>query len=463
MRNLTRLVLEQTTLFASVVKWTVLAAGVGVLVGGSTTGFLWALGRATDAVARLPHRLWLLPAGFLTAAALVQVLAPDAAGHGTEKVIEAVHRRWGRIAARVAPVKLVATVLTISVGGSVGKEGPCAQIGAALASTLASALRLRRRDHRKLVVCGISAGFATVFGTPIAGSIFGIEVLFLGSIFYDVLYPSFVAGIVGYQVSSHLGVHYFHERLYDIPRATEGIFVRTVLAGIIFGLVALLLVESLRRTETLVRRLPGPRVLKAFGGGAALAGLAALVSPRYLGLGLDTIEAAIRGAWVPPAAFFWKIVFTAVSLAAGGSGGIVTPIFFVGAVSGSTFGHVLGFERGTFAAIGMVSLLAAAANTPLAASIMAMEMFGADIGAVAAISCIVSFVMVGHRSVYPSQVLATPKTPSVRIRRGAQIAEQATAVRFVGVRRLQFAWRAVGRALRRARQRHERQPEDMNP
>ncbi len=417
MAGLTHLLLEETTLFASLVKWTALAAGVGVLVGGSTTGFLWALGRATDAAGRLPYRLALLPLGFLAAAALVQFLAPEAAGHGTEKVIEAVHRRWGRIATKVAPVKLAATVLTIAVGG---------------------------------VVCGISAGFATVFGTPIAGSIFGIEVLFLGSVFYDVLYPSFVAGIVGYQISSHLGVRYFHERLYDIPRATEGIFVRTVLAGIIFGLVALLLVESLRRTETLVRRLPGPRALKAFGGGATLAGLAALVSPRYLGLGLDTIEAAIRGAWVPPAAFFWKIVFTAVSLAAGGSGGIVTPIFFVGAVSGSTFGHVLGFERGTFAAIGMVSLLAAAANTPLAASIMAMEMFGADIGAVAAISCIVSFVMVGHRSVYPSQVLAMAKTPSVRIRRGVAVSGQAAAdVRFVGVRRLQLFWRALLRSLLR--------------
>ncbi len=451
--HLRRLLLEETTLFASVVKWTALAAGVGGLVGASTAAFLASLTWAADAVSRLPYNLWLLPPGLLAAAVLVQVLAPDAAGHGTEKVIEAVHRRWGRIAPKVAPIKLVATVLTIAVGGSVGKEGPCAQIGAALASTIASALRLRRRDHRKIVVCGISAGFATVFGTPIAGSIFGIEVLFLGSLFYDVLYPSFVAGIVGYQVSSAMGARYVHEAVHEIPRATQGIFVKTVLAGIIFGLVALLLVEALRWIERLAHRIPAPRALKAFGGGLVLAGLGALVSTRYLGLGVDTIEAAIRGAWVPPAAFFWKIVYTAVSLAAGGSGGIVTPIFFVGATAGSTFGHVLGFDRGTFAAIGMVSLLAAAANTPLSASIMAIEMFGADIGAVAAISCIVGFLMVGHRSVYPSQILAMTKSPSVRVRRGEAAEHAAARVRFVGLRRARLLWRALTRRRRLARRR----------
>ena len=152
---------------------------------------------------------------------LVRFLAPDAEGHGTDKVIEAVHQRGGRIPLAVAPIKLAATVVTIGVGGSVGKEGPAAQIGASLASGLASMLRLSRRDRRKVVICGIGAGFATVFGTPIAGAIFGLEVLVLGSLMYDVLYPSFVAGIVGYHVASQLGVRYFHHALPALPAPTR--------------------------------------------------------------------------------------------------------------------------------------------------------------------------------------------------------------------------------------------------
>jgi chloride channel protein, CIC family len=160
--RLVRLVTEEATLFASLLKWTALAAAVGILAGGATALFLAILTRAADYMEQAPARLAWLPLGFLSAYLLVRFLAPEAQGHGTDKVIEAVHRRWGRIPLLVAPIKLLATVCTIAVGGSVGKEGPAAQIGAALASGLASFLRLSRRDRRKLVICGIGAGFATV-------------------------------------------------------------------------------------------------------------------------------------------------------------------------------------------------------------------------------------------------------------------------------------------------------------
>ena len=449
--RLPRILLEEATLLSSLMKWTVLAAGVGLLVGVSTAAFLWTLDAAGRAVAHLPLALLLLPVGFLIASTLVWRLAPEAAGHGTEKVIEAVHRRWGRIAIAVAPVKLLATVITISVGGSVGKEGPCAQIGAALASAVATLLRLRPRDRRKIVICGISAGFAAVFGTPIAGSVFGIEVLFLGSLLYDVLYPSFVAGLVGYQVAARLGVRYLHETLTGVPHITEGLFLRVVVAGVIFGLVALLLIETLRRAEELFARVRVAPPLRALAGGALLAVLAALISRRYLGLGTETLEASVRGEPVPTLGFLWKIAFTAISLGAGGSGGIVTPIFFVGATTGSAFAHLLGFEPGMFAAIGMVAMLAGAANTPLSASIMAVEMFGADVAPFAAIACVAAYLMVGHRSVYPSQVMATAKTASVRVREGEALAVLGDLeVRPTGLRRLRARLRAARRRRRPA-------------
>jgi H+/Cl- antiporter ClcA len=444
-----RMFAEHGTLVASLVKWTLLAAAVGILAGVGTTVFLRVLGWAVAGMARAPLRLLWLPFGFVVAHLLVRFLAADAAGHGTDKVIEAVHQRSGRIPLAVAPVKLVATVVTIAVGGSVGKEGPAAQIGASLASGMASLLRLGRRDRRKVVICGIGAGFATVFGTPIAGAIFGLEVLVLGSLMYDVLYPSFVAGIVGYHVASQLGVQYFHHTLPVLPPLSERAFVDTLLAGVAFGLVALLLIEALRWAHTLAHRAPVPGWLVASGGGAVIALGAWLASDRYLGLGLATLEAAVAGQAIPVDASVLKILFTAVSLGAGGSGGIVTPIFFIGATAGSTVARIMGLDPGTFAAIGMVAVLAGAANAPLAASVMAIELFGPGIGSFAAIAAIVAFIMSGHRSVYPSQVLGMPKTRSLSLRRGVELGEGAA----IDARLARVRWRAFRRALGRLRRR----------
>jgi H+/Cl- antiporter ClcA len=444
-----RMFAEHGTLLASLVKWTLLAAAVGILAGIGTTVFLRVLGWAVAGMARAPLRLLWLPPGFAVAHLLVRFLAADAAGHGTDKVIEAVHQRSGRIPLAVAPVKLVATVVTIAVGGSVGKEGPAAQIGASLASGMASLLRLSRRDRRKVVICGIGAGFATVFGTPIAGAIFGLEVLVLGSLMYDVLYPSFVAGIVGYHVASQLGVQYFHHTLPVLAPLTERAFVDTLLAGIAFGLVALLLIEALRWAHRLAQRAPVPGWLVASGGGVIIALGAWLASDRYLGLGLPTLEAAVAGQAIPMDSSLLKILFTAVSLGTGGSGGIVTPIFFIGATAGSALARIVGLDPGTFAAIGMVAVLAGAANAPLAASVMAIELFGPGIGSFAAIAAIVAFIMSGHRSVYPSQVLGMPKTRSLSLRHGVELGEGAV----IDARLARVRWRAFRRALGRLRRR----------
>jgi H+/Cl- antiporter ClcA len=449
-----RALLEQGTLFASLVKWTFLASIVGVLAGASTAVFLRSLELGVRTVARCPYPLVLLPVGFVAAHLLVRVLAPQAEGHGTEKIIEAVHRRWGRIPLLVAPVKLAATVATIAVGGSVGKEGPAAQIGAALASGLASALWLRRRDRRKLVICGIGAGFAAVFGTPIAGAIFGVEVLVMGSLFYEVLYPSFIAGIVSYQVAARLGIRYFHQSLSQLPPPTGPVFLKTLVGGVLFALTALLLIEILHATGRFTARVRVPAWALAASGGSALALLAWLVSPRYLGLGLDTIEDAVRGAHVPPAAFLLKMLFTAISLGTGGSGGIVTPIFFVGATAGATLGTALGFQPGVFAGIGMVSVLAGATNAPIAASIMAIELFGPALGPFAALACVVSFLMVGHRSVYGSQLLGAAKTPSIRLSGGAGLDRIET----MEIRRTRSRYQRLWRRFRDRRRARSSQP-----
>jgi H+/Cl- antiporter ClcA len=414
-------VVEGSVLFISILKWLFLASCIGVLVGISTTVFLKLLGFGILATSQYHYYFLLLPAALFMSALIVKVFAPDAEGHGTEKIIEAVHRHSGKMKLAVVPVKLVATIITIAFGGSAGKEGPAAQIGAALASGFSRLLRFNDRDRKKLVICGISAGFATVFGTPIAGALFGVEVLFVGTMLYDVLLPSFVAGIVGYQVSSALGITYFHEPVNFVPAFSSYFFLKIFLAGLFFGLCSLILIEMLGLFERLSHRIKMWKPLKGFLSGVALVILTWLFSTRYLGLGLETIKAALDGESIPGGAFLLKILFTAITLSFGGSGGIVTPIFFIGATAGNAFGSVLGLDPIIFAAIGMVALLAGAANTPISASIMAIELFGPEIAPYAAVACIISFLMTGHRSVYPSQVLSLSKSSSLKVAQGSEM------------------------------------------
>jgi H+/Cl- antiporter ClcA len=420
---------EQSILFISILKWVILATVVGSIVGLSTSGFLIALNFSIAFVRRSPYYFICLPIAFWLSAALVKVLAPEAEGHGTEKVIEAVHQRSGRIDKAVVPVKLIATILTLAAGGSAGKEGPCAQIGAGLSSLFADLFRFNNRDRKKLVICGISAGFAAVFGTPIAGAIFGVEVLFVGSLLYDVLLPSFISGITAFQVSSALGVKYFHHAIAFTPVFSELFFLKVVVAGIWFGMCSFVLIEILRSAEKLSGLLKISKPLKGILGGVAVLLLALVFSKQYLGLGLDTIEGLLNGKSVSWYAFLVKSVFTATTLSFGGSGGIVTPIFFVGTTAGSLYGRIAGLDLATFSAIGLVSLLAGAANTPIAASIMAVELFGPQIAPYAAVSCVISFLMTGHRSVYPSQILSVKKAPSLNVQMGQQIDAVNTKVR----------------------------------
>jgi H+/Cl- antiporter ClcA len=414
-------VVEGSVLFFSIVKWLFLASCIGVIVGFSTMLFLKMLGLSNMETAKFHYYYLLIPVAMFLSALIIKVLAPDAEGHGTEKIIEAVHRCSGKIKVMVVPVKLVATVITIAFGGSAGKEGPAAQIGAALASTFSELLRFGDHDRKKLVICGISAGFAAVFGTPIAGALFGVEVLFVGTMLYDVLLPSFVAGIVSYQVSSSLGITYFHDPISIVPVFSSYFFLKVCFAGLFFGICALVMIETISFFERLSHRIKIWKPLKGFIGGAALVVLAMLFSTRYLGLGLDTISSVLKGGTVPGGAFLLKIAFTAITLSFGGSGGIVTPIFFVGATAGSAFGSVMGFDPAFFAALGMVAVLAGAANTPISASIMAIEFFGPGFASYAAIACIISYLMTGHRSVYPSQVLSLAKSSSLAVTTGGEM------------------------------------------
>lgn len=418
-----RIMVEQGTLFLSILKWTALASTVGALVGISTAIFLISLRVGIELIGQIPYYFFLLPLALFLSSLLIQLFAPEAAGHGTEKVIWAVHRKNGQVDPRVIPVKLLATVVTIAPGGSAGKEGPCAQIGAGLAAAFSNLIGLSPYDRKKLVICGIAAGFAGVFGTPVAGALFAVEVLFLGQLLYDVLYPAFVSGIIGYHLTTLLGVTYFHHPVSLVPVFTEMIFLKVLLAGLFFGAVALAFILVLEQIEKAFQHWSIWKPWKGAVGGGLLILLALFAGHDSLGLGLSGIERAVQGQGLPAGAFFWKGLATSITLGSGGSGGIITPIFFIGAAAGDLWGRMMSMDRGTFAAIGMIAVLSGAANTPIAASVMAIELFGTDLASYAAVACLASFIITGHRSVYPSQVIALAKSESLQVRIQSEMAE----------------------------------------
>jgi H+/Cl- antiporter ClcA len=406
---------EETVLFVSLIKWFFLAALVGIIVGISTSLFLKALEWGIGAGIRQPGYYLLLPLSLFFSSLLIKLLSPEAGGHGTEKVLEAIHRRSGKMKLSVVPVKLLATVITIATGGSAGKEGPAAQIGSSLSSFFADLLRFNDRERKKLVICGISAGFSSVFGTPIAGAIFGLEVLVAGIIVHEDLFPSFVAGVISFQVARFLGITYYYNHIPISLVFDHYLFLIVLGAGIFFGLCSLYFIEILHFMKKLSEKIKIWEPFKGLIGGVLIVGLVYLFSTRYLGLGTETIEENLRGGSIVWYAFLLKGLFTAVTLSFGGSGGVITPIFFIGTAAGAAFAQFFNLDISTFSAIGLVALLAGTTNAPIASSIMAVELFGSNIAPYAALACIISFLMTGHRSVYPSQILGIRKSMSLNV------------------------------------------------
>ena len=421
---------EQTAIFFSVAKWVFLSSIVGVIIGATVTVFLKILAYSEVSREFLPFEFYyLLPFALVFTVWLTKTFAPTAEGHGTEKVIAAVHKDDGKIDVSVIPVKTLTTVLTIFAGGSVGKEGPGAQIGAGVASLLSSLLKFRKQDRKKLVICGISAGFATVFGTPIAGAIFGVEVLIIGVIMYDVLLPSFIAGFAAFTTAQFLGIEYTYYDLHFFQDVSLDLvlILKVVLAGVFFGFVSDFAITLLSYTHSFIKKIEVSTYIKAFVGGTLIVALTLIFGKEYIGLGMGTIADALNPDPASVTNIHWytfilKTVFTSLSLGAGGSGGVITPIFYIGATSGNFFGSIVSPDNiPLFAALGFVSVVAATTNTPIASTIMAVELFGIDIAHYAALAAVISFLISGHRSIFSSQILAMRKSEMLSVKIGEDV------------------------------------------
>lgn len=415
---------EQLTLLFSVLKWISYATLTGLIVGGATAGFIYLLTNSIQKTKMLPFpSYYLLPFGLMLSLFLVKKFAPSAKGHGTEKVIEAIHKKNGKINIMVVPVKLVATIITIATGGSAGKEGPSAQIGAALTSTIADLFKINEGDRKILVICGISAGFGAVFGTPIAGALFAVEVLVVGAIMYEALLPAFIASVVSFLTAKALGTHQEAFPIINVTGSYTVMFLKTLLVSLVFSIIAYLFIELVKKVEELSEKIKINSYMKVFGAGVILVCIGLIFGENSLGLGTNVIKDTFEGHISSVLDAPLKMITTAITLAFGGSGGILTPIFYIGATAGSYFDGLFGNSQGIFAAIGLVSILAGAANTPIAASVMAVELFGTSIIPYSTLACIITFLLTGHRGVYPTQVLAFRKSRSLSLDLNVELAD----------------------------------------
>lgn len=405
--------LRKKIAFFNILKWFLASTFIGVVVGITNGLFLKLLAATLNFTTSYNYYFLALPFGLYLVNILARKAAPRDTGFSTNEAIGAINDR--------RPISLISAakafflpIITIGVGGSAGKESPCADVGAGMASFFAGLFSFNPSERRKLMICGVSAGFAGVFGVPISGALFGLEVLSVGTVFYEVMFPAFISGITSYQITKLMGVAYIYH-----PMTLEAIGLHTSLiyvlaAGIFFGLMSLLFVEIIKLTRIVFRFIGRKYSLfwKVFIAGAILIAIGLLASPAYLGLSMVRVDAILAGDRGMLFGFLIKMFTTGITFAAGGVGGAITPVMFIGANAGYFFADILGLNTITFAALGIVSILAGVCNTPLAASVMAIELFGATIAPYAAVSCIVSFLVTGRRSIYGKQKFAFDKDMS---------------------------------------------------
>jgi H+/Cl- antiporter ClcA len=393
---------ELNSVIQYVLKAVALAVLVSVLAGSASALFLFALDWATHTREANRWLMWGLPlAGFCVGWLYLKFGQHLEAG--SNLLIDEIHDPKQVVPLRMAPFVLGGTVVSHLFGASVGREGTAVQMGGALADQLTHFFKLNPADRRLVLMAGISAGFASVFGTPLAGAVFALEVLAIGRLRLEALLPCVLAAVLADQVGLWWGVQHTPYVLSQVPHITVWLLVAMVLAGAVFGLTGKVFADATHALSALMRKHIAYAPLRPLLGGAVIVAVVMWGSfDRYIGLGIPVMVEAFQQ---PLAAtdFLGKMLFTIASLGAGFKGGEVTPLFYIGATLGNAMAPLLDVPFALLAAVGFVAVFAGAANTPIASTLMAVELFGAEVGVFAALACVMSYVCSGHAGIYRAQ------------------------------------------------------------
>lgn len=393
---------------------------VAIAIGSMVALFLALLGWAIHFRFQHSWLLYLLPLAGIAIHFAYQLYGKSAE-RGNNLIIDEIHRPGAGVPKRMAPLILVTTVVTHLFGGSAGREGTAVQIGGSIAHLFSDVFKLDPEEMRVMLTAGIAAGFGAVFGTPLTGAIFAIEVLTLSRVHYSALIPCLVAGFVGdltvsawrikhtpYHIDYVAAGHYFNAANIS---GTLLLFLKVVLAAILFGLVSLAFAEATHGIKKLFLKWIKLTWLIPVCGAFIIIGLTlALGKPDYLSLGVEpehsgavTIVSAFGQGGADLLSWLWKLIYTAVTLGTGFKGGEVTPLFYIGATLGNTLASLLNAPVSLFAALGFIAVFSGATKTPVACTIMGMELFGPEHVVFFAIACSVAYLASGHSGIYSSQ------------------------------------------------------------
>ena len=390
-------------------RWVALGIGIGIVAGSSAAALLASLTWATDT--RVDHGwiVWFLPIAGLVTGCLYHYTGGRAA-EGNNLIIDEIHEPRAGVPRRMAPLIFFSTFVTQLFGGSAGREGTGIQLSVGLSDSIARHLPLDRDQRRIVMIAAMSAGFGALFGVPLAGAVFGLEVQSIGRVKYEAIVPAFVGSIVGDLVVRALGVK--HPIIAELGafHVDAILLLKIVAIGVIFGLVGAVFIHAVRLLKRIAARFIDWAPLRPFVGGVLVLALMLIVGNRdYLGLSLPLASSALAGDHTSASVFALKLLFTVVTLGFGFYGGEVTPLFVIGSTLGAWLATLFGLDIGLVAALGYVAVFAGAANVPLTCTLIAVELFGGHVAVPAAVACVVAYVFSTNGSIYSTQRLRVPR------------------------------------------------------